>query len=108
VTLSDGVVAVDARMMTGRPGLFAGGDMVPADRTVTTGVGRGKLAARNIDAWLRSEAYAHPLRPGLAELDRLNTWYYADAPHEGRLNSVQPPFVTAYGRSWVTIASRDL
>ena len=52
---SDGVVEVDARMMTGRAGLFAGGDMVPAERTVTVAVGHGKKAARNIDAWLRGE-----------------------------------------------------
>ena len=40
-------------MMTGHEGIFAGGDMVPAERTVTVGVGHGKQAARNIDAWLR-------------------------------------------------------
>ena len=33
----DGVVQVDRQMMTGREGLFAGGDMVPAERTVTVG-----------------------------------------------------------------------
>ena len=43
-------------MMTGCPGVFAGGDMVPAERTVTVGVGHGKKAARNIDAWLRGAA----------------------------------------------------
>ena len=40
-------------MMTGHPGMFAGGDMVPAERTVTVAVGHGKKAARYIDAWLR-------------------------------------------------------
>ena len=44
-------------MMTGHPGLFAGGDMVPAERTVTVAVGHGKKAARNIDAWLRGASY---------------------------------------------------
>ena len=38
---------------TGCPGVFAGGDMVPSERTVTVGVGHGKKAARHIDAWLR-------------------------------------------------------
>ena len=33
-------------MMTGCPGVFAGGDMVPGERTVTVGVGHGKKAAR--------------------------------------------------------------
>ena len=40
-------------MMTGHPGMFAGGDMVPSERTVTIAVGHGKRAARHIDAWLR-------------------------------------------------------
>ena len=38
----DGVVQVNSLMMTGRAGVFAGGDMVPAERTVTTGIGHGK------------------------------------------------------------------
>jgi ferredoxin len=42
-------------MMTGHPGIFAGGDMVPAERTVTVAIGHGKKAARHIDAWLRGE-----------------------------------------------------
>ncbi|MGW5191824.1 NAD(P)-binding protein [Kribbella sp. NPDC004138] len=80
VTVADGVVQVDAAMMTGRAGLFAGGDMVPGERTVTVAVGHGKQAARNIDAWLRGTAYTHPDRPELATYERLNTWYYSDAP----------------------------
>src|SRR5512144_1107149 len=52
--IKDGVVQVDpATMMTAHPGLFAGGDMVPAERNVTVAVGHGKKAARHIDAWLR-------------------------------------------------------
>ena len=50
----DGVVIVDRRMMTGHPGIFAGGDMAPSERTVTVAVGHGKKAARNIDAYLGS------------------------------------------------------
>src|ERR1700721_808470 len=49
---ADGNVVVDAGMMTGRPGIFAGGDTVQGDRTVTSAVGHGKKAARHIDAWL--------------------------------------------------------
>ena len=75
----DGVVEVDAGMMTGRPGIFAGGDMVPAERSVTVAVGHGKLAARNIDAYLRGTRFEHAPRPELATFDRLNTWYFTDA-----------------------------
>jgi NADPH-dependent glutamate synthase beta subunit-like oxidoreductase len=75
----DGTVIVDRHMMTGRPGLFAGGDMVPAERTVTVAVGHGKRAARQIDAWLRGEAYDKPPRHDLATFDKLHVWYYTDA-----------------------------
>jgi 2-oxoacid:acceptor oxidoreductase delta subunit (pyruvate/2-ketoisovalerate family) len=78
--VEDGVVQVDERMMTGHPGIFAGGDMVPAERTVTVGVGHGKQAARNIDAWLRGAEYVHAPEPELAGFEKLNVWYYADAP----------------------------
>ena len=54
----DGTVQVSTSLMTGCPGVFAGGDMVPAERTVTVGVGHGKRAAREIDAWLRGDVAA--------------------------------------------------
>jgi 2-oxoacid:acceptor oxidoreductase delta subunit (pyruvate/2-ketoisovalerate family) len=78
--IRDGVVQVGRNMMTGHPGIFAGGDMVPGERTVTVGVGHGKKAARNIDAWLRGEEYVAPPKHEIATFDRLNTWYYSDAP----------------------------
>jgi NADPH-dependent glutamate synthase beta subunit-like oxidoreductase len=80
IEVGDGVVAVGPNMMTGHPGIFAGGDMVPAERTVTVGVGHGKRAARHIDAWLRGEERPLPPRHQLAGFDSLNTWYYTDAP----------------------------
>lgn len=76
---SDDTVVVDDQMMTGCPGVFAGGDMVPAERTVTTAVGHGKKAARNIDAWLRGVEYEKPSPHALAEFARLHVWYFTDA-----------------------------
>ncbi len=76
---SDGVIQVDASMMTGRAGVFAGGDMVPAERTVTVATGHGKKAARHIDAYLRGSEYRKPSPNTVATYDRLNTWYYTDA-----------------------------
>jgi len=76
----DGVVKVDARRMTGHPGIFAGGDMVPAERTVTVAVGHGKKAARNIDAYLRGETYAPASKHALAGFEKISAWYYPDAP----------------------------
>jgi len=78
--VKDGVVQVSPNMMTGHPGIFAGGDMVPSERTVTVAVGHGKKAARHIDAWLRGTAYAPAPKHEVATFDKLNTWYYADAP----------------------------
>jgi len=81
LTLEDGVVRVDpATMMTGYPGLFAGGDMVPAERNVTVAIGHGKKAARHIDAWLRGVTLAPAVKHAPATFERLNTWYYSDAP----------------------------
>ncbi|HYA68526.1 MAG TPA: NAD(P)-binding protein [Acidimicrobiales bacterium] len=80
VEIADGVVQVRADRMTGHPGVFAGGDMTTGERTVTSAVGDGKAAARAIDRWLRSEPPVPVVRHGLATAERLNTWYYADAP----------------------------
>ena len=78
--MCDGTVQVADNMMTGHAGIFAGGDMVPAERTVTVAVGHGKKAARHIDAWLRGARYAPAPKHEPATLERLNTWYYSDAP----------------------------
>jgi NADPH-dependent glutamate synthase beta subunit-like oxidoreductase len=75
----DGTVLVSASMMTGCPGVFAGGDMVPAERTVTVGVGHGKKAARFIDAYLRGGEGEASVKHDLASFDRLHPWYFADA-----------------------------
>ncbi len=80
LAIEDGVVKVGPDMMTGYAGIFAGGDMVPGERTVTVGIGHGKLAARNIDAWLRGTRWVHPESHEIASYDKLNTWYYSDAP----------------------------
>jgi len=80
LTVKDGTVAVGPNMMTGHAGIFAGGDMVPSERTVTVGVGHGKKAARHIDAWLRGGRYEPPPKHEIATEDKLNSWYYSDAP----------------------------
>jgi NADPH-dependent glutamate synthase beta subunit-like oxidoreductase len=80
LALEDGLVKVGPDMMTGHPGIFAGGDMVPAERTVTVAIGHGKQASRHIDAWLQGRRHAPPPRHELATYDKLNPWYYSDAP----------------------------
>jgi 2-oxoacid:acceptor oxidoreductase delta subunit (pyruvate/2-ketoisovalerate family) len=80
LVIENGTVRVGANMMTGYPGIFAGGDMVPSERTVTVGIGHGKKAARHVDAWLRGGIYDPAPKHELATFDKVNTWYYADAP----------------------------
>jgi NADPH-dependent glutamate synthase beta subunit-like oxidoreductase len=75
----DGTVQVSTSMMTGCPGVFAGGDMVPSERTVTVGVGHGKKAARNIDAWLRGVVPESREKHPLATFDKLHLWFFGDA-----------------------------
>ncbi len=80
VEIDDGVVSIGRDLMTGRPGVFAGGDIVPAERTVTTAIGHGRQAALNIDAYLRGTVLAAPGEAAAAEFDALKPWYYDDAP----------------------------
>ncbi|MHB1796749.1 MAG: NAD(P)-binding protein [Vulcanimicrobiaceae bacterium] len=74
----DGTVIVGSNMMTGHEGIFAGGDLVPSERTVTVAVGHGKLAARHIDAWLRGGAYAPPEKHPVVDFSMLHLPIYND------------------------------
>jgi NADPH-dependent glutamate synthase beta subunit-like oxidoreductase len=82
--VENGVVKVGPDLQTGYPGIFAGGDMVPAERTVTVGIGHGTKAARSIDAWLHGAERPQEAERELASFELLNTWYYTDAPRSTR------------------------
>jgi NADPH-dependent glutamate synthase beta subunit-like oxidoreductase len=86
---ADGTVRVGPDMMTGCPGIFAGGDMAPGERTVTAAVGHGKRAAQGIDAWLRSQDFAAPVASPLVTFDMLHLPIYSDA--ERREQAQRPP-----------------
>ena len=77
---SDQTVIVGENMMTGHPGIFAGGDMVPSDRSVTIAVGHGKQAARHIDAYLEGRTYERGPRHELVGHEKLQLWYRTSAP----------------------------
>jgi NADPH-dependent glutamate synthase beta subunit-like oxidoreductase len=99
ITVEDTCVTVDANLMTGREGIFAGGDVTPTERTATVAIGHGRRAALGIDRWLRgivapggatvsdsaSETGIGPA-PMSEEVQfpALNSWYYSDAPHAVR------------------------
>jgi NADPH-dependent glutamate synthase beta subunit-like oxidoreductase len=73
---ADGTVQVDEHLMTGCRGLFAGGDMIPDNKTVTTAVGHGKKAARNIDAYLHGQTYVKGPRHAVARRDLIKFTKY--------------------------------
>lgn len=75
----DGAVVVGPDMQTGAAGIFAGGDMVPAQQSVTISTGHGKLAARHIDAWLSGTVHQPKPPAPLAGFSCLNLPVYADA-----------------------------
>ena len=59
-------------------------DATPADRTATVAVGHGKRAARGIGDYLALRNASPATKHDLATFERLNTWYYADAPRTQR------------------------
>ena len=84
------VVRVDPdTLMTNVPGIFAGGDMVPSERTVTVGVGHGKKAARCIDKWLNLDVTPRDPKHPLVHLDQMNLWYFGG--HTRRVQTEQAP-----------------
>lgn len=85
VVMNGGNVQVDKKMQTGNERVFAGGDVVPCEMTITVAIGHGKKAARNIDAYLKGEVYQKPEPHAPALFENLNTWYFSDAP-----KTVQP------------------
>ncbi len=78
----DGTVIVGTDMMTGAPGIFAGGDMVPGERSVTIAVGHGKKAARYINGFLRGYPYEGKKKHSIVGFESLNVWYKTDAPKQ--------------------------
>jgi pyruvate/2-oxoglutarate dehydrogenase complex dihydrolipoamide dehydrogenase (E3) component len=84
---ADGTIIVGDDMQTGRAGIFAGGDVTPATRTVTNATGQGKRAARHIDRWLRDEAAPQSNRHRVIPFADLHLPMYNDtlAPREAEV-----------------------
>lgn len=80
IIVEDGAIQVGSDLQTGASGIFAGGDMIPSQRNVTSAIGHGKKAARHIDAFLRGEKLRTKAKSEIADFDKLNTRYYSDAP----------------------------
>lgn len=91
---TDGTVVVNDAMMTGHAGIFAGGDMVPSERTVTIATGHGKKAARNIDAWLNQTIYQKAANNPPIPVEKLHVWYRTLAPPKNQPH-LQPEIAAA-------------
>ncbi len=68
----NGVISIDNFFMTGYPGIFAGGDVTPYERSVTIAVGHGKRAASHINAYLHDTVFSEPPFSELIQTDRLH------------------------------------
>ncbi len=90
----DDTIVVDQRLMTGRPGIFAGGDVIGGLRTMTAATGHGKKAARAIDAWLRGEATEAAEKSPPIGFEALNLPLYLDA---GRTTASELPLPARRG-----------
>jgi NADPH-dependent glutamate synthase beta subunit-like oxidoreductase len=75
----DDSVVVDEQLMTGHPGIFAGGDLIGGLRTMTAATGHGKKAARAIDGWLRGEVYPARQKSPPVDFAMLNLPHFLDA-----------------------------
>lgn len=74
----DGTVPIDDHFMSAEPGIFAGGDVIAADRSVTIATGHGRRAAQQIDAWLRGVAFEAPAAAPVVGHESLHLWYHTD------------------------------
>ncbi len=97
---SDGVIRVDSNMMTGHPGVFAGGDAVPGERSVTVSVGHGKKAARHIDAYLQRSCDEPQPKHATVSYGMLHLPVYSDA--QPRRQAVLPGATRVDGFEEVT------
>jgi formate dehydrogenase (NADP+) beta subunit len=104
---ADGTVIVAPNMMTGYPGIFAGGDMVPSERTVTIAVGHGKKAARHIDAWLRGGSYDKGDRPPIVDFTMLNLPIYTDAAPSTQRELPLPDRVSGFNEVLASLSERE-
>lgn len=82
VNTHDTIDVDPAVLMTGHPGIFAGGDCIGGARTMTAATGHGKRAARAIDAYLAGRRYQHPDTHPLVTADMLHLPDYREAARQ--------------------------
>lgn len=87
----DDTLQVDPKtLMSDVPGIFAGGDAVPSERTVTIGTGHGKRAAHNIDMYLTGGQVVDAPKHPMAGFETLNLWYFRDSDSQRTQPEMDP------------------
>jgi len=79
-----GFISVDpVTLATGRPGVLAGGDVIPGCGMAAEALGLGKRGALSIDAYLNGESFAPQEEPQVVTHQELNiNYYYPSERHE--------------------------
>jgi len=103
IKIADKAIQVNSIMQTTQEGVFAAGDAVPSQRSVTTALGHGKKVARSINAWLNDKVYQPLPQNEVATFDKMEPWYYSDAPR-----TVQPHLETVRRKSGFAEVLGDL
>ena len=86
INVGQSLVRVDANLATNRPGVFAGGDVTPAERYVSTAIGQGKKAASSIHHYLSKQTSKdYPFEKNEKDkvsYQEINTFYFPEKARE--------------------------
>lgn len=87
INVGQSLVRVDASLATNRPGVFAGGDVTPVERFVSTAIGQGKKAALSIDKYLKKPYSKGSLKEMEGSQDvvsyhEINAFYFPEKARE--------------------------
>jgi Pyruvate/2-oxoacid:ferredoxin oxidoreductase delta subunit len=80
-------ISVNKFMQTGIPNIFAGGDVISGQRSITNAIGYGKKAAKNMDAYLRGMELISKIPNETINFKQLNLAYYKKDAKESAKDS---------------------
>lgn len=104
---TDGSLIVGQDMMTGYPGLFAGGDLVPGERSVAVAIGHGKKAARFIDSYLKQSPYQPNTQKPLVNFEQLHRWYMTSAPQKEQEELPVAKRTESFSEVWAGVTEQE-
>lgn len=104
VVSEKGVIEVDKNMMTGAKGVFAGGDVIHGQRTVTHAIGYGKRVAKCIDAYLSGVEIVPNKKHEVTTFKTLNTAYFKKNPR----GEIQKPIDISFEEPDISLGEREI